>query len=108
MNSPWSRISSSFSTSNKCLVVAARRSEEHTSELQSPYDLVCRLLLEKKKAMDIAFRQNSVLDREDAGRYARSAGEDDTIVVAELVRQGHGLGGQPDPVATHLHADSDR
>src|SRR5437867_12296166 len=27
----------------------AVRSEEHTSELQSPYDLVCRLLLEKKK-----------------------------------------------------------
>src|SRR5437867_9151534 len=29
--------------------VYRRRSEEHTSELQSPYDLVCRLLLEKKK-----------------------------------------------------------
>src|SRR5438094_9265595 len=28
---------------------ACGRSEEHTSELQSPYDLVCRLLLEKKK-----------------------------------------------------------
>src|SRR5207248_6541063 len=28
---------------------AIERSEEHTSELQSPYDLVCRLLLEKKK-----------------------------------------------------------
>src|SRR2546426_12754605 len=28
---------------------AARRSEEHTSELQSPCNLVCRLLLEKKK-----------------------------------------------------------
>src|SRR6266516_610448 len=28
---------------------SASRSEEHTSELQSPYDLVCRLLLEKKK-----------------------------------------------------------
>src|SRR2546421_8717993 len=27
----------------------ARRSEEHTSELQSRSDLVCRLLLEKKK-----------------------------------------------------------
>src|SRR5699024_12198831 len=27
-----------------------RRSEEHTSELQSRFDLVCRLLLEKKKA----------------------------------------------------------
>src|SRR5207248_7911632 len=25
-----------------------RRSEEHTSELQSPYEIVCRLLLEKK------------------------------------------------------------
>src|SRR5699024_11998292 len=29
--------------------VAAMRSEEHTSELQSRFDLVCRLLLEKKK-----------------------------------------------------------
>src|SRR5258708_27718987 len=28
-----------------------RRSEEHTSELQSPDHLVCRLLLEKKKKM---------------------------------------------------------
>src|SRR5690348_18028042 len=28
---------------------AATRSEEHTSELQSPVQLVCRLLLEKKK-----------------------------------------------------------
>src|SRR5207244_6982983 len=30
-----------------------RRSEEHTSELQSPDHLVCRLLLEKKKTSDI-------------------------------------------------------
>src|SRR5258708_18036465 len=30
----------------------ARRSEEHTSELQSPDHLVCRLLLEKKKMRD--------------------------------------------------------
>src|SRR5438874_5954734 len=29
----------------------ARRSEEHTSELQSRRDLVCRLLLEKKKSI---------------------------------------------------------
>src|SRR5438067_6139790 len=28
-----------------------KRSEEHTSELQSRFDLVCRLLLEKKKIM---------------------------------------------------------
>src|SRR2546426_5705158 len=37
------------------LRVAARevRSEEHTSELQSPCNLVCRLLLEKKKKKNI-------------------------------------------------------
>src|SRR5207248_6548505 len=38
------------------------RSEEHTSELQSPYDLVCRLLLEKKKNIrieDKAFNNTS-------------------------------------------------
>src|SRR2546426_7520819 len=32
---------------------AADRSEEHTSELQSPCNLVCRLLLEKKKNNEI-------------------------------------------------------
>src|SRR2546426_8632890 len=36
----------------------AERSEEHTSELQSPCNLVCRLLLEKKKKHKI-FRQRS-------------------------------------------------
>src|SRR2546426_3986660 len=30
-------------------ILAGLRSEEHTSELQSPCNLVCRLLLEKKK-----------------------------------------------------------
>src|SRR5438094_4247080 len=35
------------------------RSEEHTSELQSPYDLVCRLLLEKKKKKQIKIRMNN-------------------------------------------------
>src|SRR2546430_12120745 len=32
--------------------LAAQRSEEHTSELQSQSNLVCRLLLEKKKRRD--------------------------------------------------------
>src|SRR6266496_5797243 len=40
--SPWR----SPSTARPC---PRRRSEEHTSELQSRRDLVCRLLLEKKK-----------------------------------------------------------
>src|SRR5690348_18075215 len=34
---------------------SARRSEEHTSELQSPVHLVCRLLLEKKKKLVFIF-----------------------------------------------------
>src|SRR5207248_7898611 len=34
------------------------RSEEHTSELQSPYDLVCRLLLEKKKLRGVGGAPN--------------------------------------------------
>src|SRR5260221_9864895 len=33
-----------------------QRSEEHTSELQSHSDLVCRLLLEKKKTLKEVFR----------------------------------------------------
>src|SRR5207248_10818434 len=55
----WSRgFGDSFSNSGNGVAVdpsgniavtgAFSRSEEHTSELQSPYDLVCRLLLEKK------------------------------------------------------------
>src|SRR2546426_7081837 len=37
------------SQSNPLRSSSSRRSEEHTSELQSPCNLVCRLLLEKKK-----------------------------------------------------------
>src|SRR5207249_7868111 len=43
---PPSRTSCSPSVGASAWV--ARRSEEHTSELQSRFDLVCRLLLEKK------------------------------------------------------------
>src|SRR5438876_5681098 len=36
-------------TSDSLTAMELKRSEEHTSELQSPVHLVCRLLLEKKK-----------------------------------------------------------
>src|SRR5256885_15237454 len=39
----------SVSSVGLCPTKRATRSEEHTSELQSPCNLVCRLLLEKKK-----------------------------------------------------------
>src|SRR5256885_7689499 len=58
--SSW--ITSCSGTSTKCqltrLAIAAR-SEEHTSELQSPCNLVCRLLLEKKKKQHIPTRGSS-------------------------------------------------
>src|SRR5256885_16991855 len=38
-----------------------RRSEEHTSELQSPCNLVCRLLLEKKKTRTRSHRRDRLL-----------------------------------------------
>src|SRR5690349_23515418 len=50
-------------------VEVALRSEEHTSELQSRRDLVCRLLLEKKKKKkDELNFGNEVLSRNVSGR----------------------------------------
>src|SRR2546426_8166309 len=37
------------------------RSEEHTSELQSPCNLVCRLLLEKKKKKELTETAHDIL-----------------------------------------------
>src|SRR5205807_6876204 len=52
------------------LMEVARRSEEHTSELQSPCKLVCRLLLEKKKGRGLVER-GCRADRESAGQACR-------------------------------------
>src|SRR5207249_7300315 len=51
------------------------RSEEHTSELQSRFDLVCRLLLEKKK---------QTLTFSGDGRRLASASEDNTGTVLDV------------------------
>src|SRR5256885_12000677 len=46
----------------RMLVGPGERSEEHTSELQSPCNLVCRLLLEKKKnVMYVIIYQSPIL-----------------------------------------------
>src|SRR2546428_10351507 len=42
--------------------VASARSEEHTSELQSRSDLVCRLLLEKNTIIHLRSRSNNADD----------------------------------------------
>src|SRR5438874_8059532 len=56
--------------------VLRSRSEEHTSELQSRRELVCRLLLEKKKTPTEdgkAFGRGDRLEREAAHRLAEAA-----------------------------------
>src|SRR5437763_6341372 len=67
------------------------RSEEHTSELQSPMYLVCRLLLEKKKwrqAANVLFerrqKQNGGADLCDAGENAEK------VPTSLIVRQASG------------------
>src|SRR5436189_3962125 len=50
------------------------RSEEHTSELQSPMYLVCRLLLEKKKMSELRDRLAGV----KLPNYQRKAAEHET------------------------------
>src|SRR5690348_17700472 len=59
-NSGWIVIVTGFfaavmagvAVAQACGSPGAHRSEEHTSELQSPVHLVCRLLLEKKKKVE--------------------------------------------------------
>src|SRR5699024_11468348 len=44
-----------FDTGHQAYVHKILRSEEHTSELQSRFDLVCRLLLEKKNILSTGY-----------------------------------------------------
>src|SRR5256885_12185961 len=65
--SPWLRrwrgrraISRGRRTPGGCRGSRARRSEEHTSELQSPCNLVCRLLLEEIKISERLYSKFTV------------------------------------------------
>src|SRR5215469_18897923 len=53
-NSPFMISPTGAAACYLVLLRPCRRSEEHTSELQSRRDLVCRLLLEKKKKTKIS------------------------------------------------------
>src|SRR5689334_24589469 len=53
--------------STSSAVIARPRSEEHTSELQSQFHLVCRLLLEKKKKYNTTQRSR---DRRPTPSYS--------------------------------------
>src|SRR5437762_4829148 len=49
------KVTAASSSAAEATAVASARSEEHTSELQSPMYLVCRLLLEKKKTENVIY-----------------------------------------------------
>src|SRR2546428_8885242 len=59
------------SESPRCLR-GRTRSEEHTSELQSRSDLVCRLLLEKKKKMKTQVNDNYTESRTVKRKHRRT------------------------------------
>src|SRR5574339_1074192 len=52
------------------LLPVQTRSEEHTSELQSPGDLVCRLLLEKKKTFIRSYNSSPSPERRLCTAYS--------------------------------------
>src|SRR5436190_11755920 len=69
----------SLSARHRSEVRRHERSEEHTSELQSHSDLVCRLLLEKKKIFQICVRPWS-------GRFGSFASSS-MIMMTDCTRQ---------------------
>src|SRR2546426_8597872 len=74
------RLSMASCTYHRSCVPAAalclrNRSEEHTSELQSPCNLVCRLLLEKKKTI----RVQGYIDRKSTRQNSHSGCKTDCV-----------------------------
>src|SRR6266576_363522 len=61
----------------------AERSEEHTSELQSRRDLVCRLLLEKKKAAGVDHAADHGTGEEEDGQVQFEVGVVEVAVVIQ-------------------------
>src|SRR6266516_2114886 len=78
-------MSSPSMCSHPCVLFL--RSEEHTSELQSPYDLVCRRLPEKKKLDALRTLYECALAIADLLR--RSGHVRTTIVCCAEIRQQH-------------------
>src|SRR5690349_23157150 len=82
-----------------------RRSEEHTSELQSRRDLVCRLLLEKKKKQKLkpwAYRNTST---HYANPYSIHAYTTHTISLIKATPQHHMTTYTPSRTVPHTYTE---
>src|SRR5258708_9174168 len=63
------RFAGAQAVQKQAMAVPQMRSEEHTSELQSPDHLVCRLLLEKKKKKTCGARSADATSSRQTIRY---------------------------------------
>src|SRR5256885_8505894 len=75
------QLDSPASRAGTCRLVGFR-SEEHTSELQSPCNLVCRLLLEKKKKKKI---QNSEIKKQNQQKTYQAISSEFKMTVNTVV-----------------------
>src|SRR5256886_4777455 len=82
--------------------IEPRRSEEHTSELQSQSNLVCRLLLEKKKCEPLHQTMRSGWHSSTISRiHARTCGFDDLAwICRNCSARGDGFGSTGGGAAT--------
>src|SRR5256885_2711936 len=71
---------------SNCVIESSRRSEEHTSELQSPCNLVCRLLLEKKK-IHIQITRTQMLSYSIDSIFNRGKSSGVVHLIRSLIRQ---------------------
>src|SRR2546421_7485514 len=67
----------------RCTTSKLSRSEEHTSELQSRSDLVCRLLLEKKKKQNLP----NINTQQRSARIKKEGKSDIKVIAIEGARR---------------------
>src|SRR5207247_3627682 len=65
----------------RLVLLAEFRSEEHTSELQSRVDLVCRLLLEKKKSQETCSAEGGKYGYPGGGKETRTKRKGKNVII---------------------------
>src|SRR5258708_29265293 len=77
--SPWPGSARGLSSTRSTAWHKGYRSEEHTSELQSPDHLVCRLLLEKKKTKITTPQKATLQDMVNVSERVATVGRRDQL-----------------------------
>src|SRR5690606_33650198 len=97
---------------NESLCLRLRRSEEHTSELQSRENLVCRLLLEKKKPIRIGdaivLPGDLVIATREGVLFVRAHMAEQVVSTSEFVTRKDKFGFEMVRTGTYSTGDIDR